>query len=438
MAAIGDHLANCSECHRLFHETFQKRRNYAPVAIDLSSEKWLRDEHLDYEWLTAYIDDAMEEDEREMTEVHLKLCGRCRKEVEEFIVWRREIKSELKVRYIPDQQTNPLESFFGWWSWLKEVRSPAYALAILLVIGAAITLAMLFLKPGPNGQEKQQAKVSPSPSVLVSTTPIFNNNATPALVVKPTPLIRESPGTQSHPAGSKKGTPNTTTPTTKPIISLNDGDHQVAIAKSGRLTGLEKLPPTLTRSVKDFLSSEKIERPAALTDLAGNKSDLRGEGNQSSFKLLSPARIVISDDRPAFKWESLSGAESYRVYVSDSRSRKVADSGLLPRTETQWLSPLPLKRGEVYSWTVGAVVNGEEIVSPSASEPEVKFKVLSEKEVRGLNLLKQNTNSHLALGVYYAQAGMIAEAEREFQELAHNNSNSPVARRLLNIIQSWR
>lgn len=438
MAAIGKHLANCSECHQLFHETFQQRRNYAPVVIDLSPEKWLRDEHLDYEWLTAYVDDAMEKDGLEMTEVHLKLCGQCREEVEEFIAWRREIAPELKVRYVPDDRAALRKWSLGSWSWLKIARKPAYAFAILLTISAAITLAILFLKSGPNGQEKQQANVSPSPSVLVSTTPILNNDPTPVLVVTPTPQTRASPGIRPQQAGSKKETLNTITRTTKPTISLNDGDHLVVIDKSGRLTGLEGLPPELERSVKEFLSSEKIESPTTLTDLAGNRSDLRGEGNQSSFKLLSPARIVISDDRPAFKWEGLRGAESYRVYVSDSRSRKVADSGLLSRTETQWASSLPLKRGEVYSWTVGAAVNGEEIVSPSASEPEVKFKVLSEEKVRELNLLKQSTDSHLAFGVFYAQAGMIAEAEREFQELANNNSNSLIARRLLNTIRSWR
>lgn len=438
MAAIGEHLANCFECHQLFHETFQKRRNYAPVVIDLSPEKWLRDEHLDYEWLTAYVDSAMESDEREMTEIHLRLCRQCREEVEDFIAWRRKTEPELKVRYMPDDRASSREWILGWRDLLKVVRRPAYAFTILFAIGAAIMLVILFLNTAPNGHENQQANVSPSPSVLVSTTPIFNSNVSPSPVVTPTPQTRASPGTRVHPAGSKSETPITITPTTKPTITLNDGNRLVAIDKSGRLTGLERLPPELERSVKDFLSSEKIERPVALTDLAGNKGDLRGEGNQSSFKLLSPARIVISDDRPAFKWESLSGAESYRVYVSDSRSRKVADSGLLSRTETRWLSSLPLKRGEVYSWTVGAVVNGEEIVSPSASEPEVKFTVLSEEEVRELNFLKQSTNSHLALGVFYAQAGMIAEAEREFQELANNNSNSPIARRLLNVIRSWR
>lgn len=438
MAAIGEHLANCAECHQLFHEIFQKRRNFAPVVIDLSPEKWLRDEHLDYEWLTAYVDDAMEKDEREMTEIHLRLCGQCREEVEEFIAWRQETEPELKVRYSNDDRADSREWTWRSWDWLRVIRKPAYAFAVLLAVGAAITLAILFLKSGPNNRDGQQANASPSPSVLVSTTPIANNSPTPDLVVKPTPQIRASPGTQLQQAGSKSAPPNTIATATKPTISLNDVNRVVAIDKFGRLTGLAKLPPELERSMRRVLLSEEIERPAALTDLEGNRGDLRGESNQSSFKLLSPARIVVSDDRPVFKWESMRGAESYRVYVSDSRSRKVADSGLLPRTETQWSSSLPLKRGEVYSWTVGAVVNGEEIVSPSASEPEVKFKVLSEQEVRELNLLKQTTNSHLALGVFYAQAGMVTEAEREFQELADRNSNSPIVRRLLSAIRSWR
>ncbi|MGE0129319.1 MAG: zf-HC2 domain-containing protein [Blastocatellales bacterium] len=437
MAAIGEHLANCPECHQIFHEVFQKRRNFAPVVIDLSPEKWLRDEHLDYEWLTAYVDNAMEKDEREMMEIHLRLCGQCREEVEEFIAWRRKTEPELKVRYMSDDRAGSRKWVLGSWDWLSMTRKPAYAFAVLLAI-AAITLAILFLKSGSNNRDEQQVNASPSPSVLVSTTPIVNSSPTPDLVVKPTPQIRASPGTQPQQAGSKNGPPNTITLATKPTISLNDGNRVVAIDLSGKLTGLAKLPPELERSIRQVLLSEEVERPAVLTDLEGNRGDLRGEGNQSSFKLLSPTRAVVSDDRPVFKWESLRGAESYRVYVSDSRSRKVADSGLLSRTESQWSPPSPLKRGEVYSWTVGGVINGEEIVSPSASEPEVKFKVLSEEEVRQLSLLRQTTNSHLALGVFYAQAGMIAEAEREFQKLADRNPNSPIVRRLLNTLRSWR
>ena len=300
MAAIGEHLANCSECHQLFHETFQKRRNFAPIVIDLSPEKWLRDEHLDYEWLAAYVDGAMVDDEREMTEVHLKLCGQCREEVEEFIAWQRDSEPELKVRYLLDDRADPRKWVWGSWDWLRMIRKPAYAFAVLLAIGTTITFAILFLKSGPNSQIRQQANSSPSPSVLVSTTPVVNNDPTPILGATPTPQIRASPSTQPQQSGSKNAPPNTITTATKPTISLNDGNRVVAIDKSGKLTGLAKLPPELERSMKRVLLSEEVEHPAVLTELEGNRGDLRGEGNQSSFKLLSPARIVDSDDRPVF------------------------------------------------------------------------------------------------------------------------------------------
>lgn len=116
MAAIGEHLANCPECHKLFHEIFQQRRNYAPVVIDLSPEKWLRDEHLDYEWLTAYVDCTMESDERAMTEIHLRLCRQCREEVEDFIAWRRRTEPELKVRYMPHNRASSREWVLGAYS----------------------------------------------------------------------------------------------------------------------------------------------------------------------------------------------------------------------------------------------------------------------------------------------------------------------------------
>jgi hypothetical protein len=67
--------------------------------------------------------------------------------------------------------------------------------------------------------------------------------------------------------------------------------------------------------------------------------------------------------------------------------------------------------------------------------PETKFKVLEEVKARELNPLKR-ANSHLALGVFYTLEGMAAEVEREFQILDDNNSHSPIAQRLLRIIES--
>jgi len=85
---------------------------------------------------------------------------------------------------------------------------------------------------------------------------------------------------------------------------------------------------------------------------------------------------------------------------------------------------------------VVAVVDGKEIVSPDASSPEMKFKVLSTSGLQQLTRLKK-TSSHLALGVFYAQKGMIADAEREFQMLVLKNPGSRSANKLLREIQSW-
>ena len=66
----------------------------------------------------------------------------------------------------------------------------------------------------------------------------------------------------------------------------------------------------------------------------------------------------------------------------------------------------------------------------------MKFKVLSESSLRELEQIKQ-ARSHLALGVFYANEGMLTEAEREFQILVGDNPRVPVLKKLLTQIQSW-
>jgi hypothetical protein len=80
---------------------------------------------------------------------------------------------------------------------------------------------------------------------------------------------------------------------------------------------------------------------------------------------------------------------------------------------------------------------GKEIVSPSASAPEVKFAILSSNDWNELNQLKKS-NSRLALGVFYAKVGLVTEAEREFQKLIQLNPQSELPRKLLQSVRSAR
>ena len=102
---------------------------------------------------------------------------------------------------------------------------------------------------------------------------------------------------------------------------------------------------------------------------------------------------------------------------------------------TEWKVTQALKRGEVYAWTVVAVIDGKEIVSPGPAASEMKFQVLSMRSLQQLNKLKK-TRSHLALGVFYANAGLTAEAQQEFRELVRLNPKSKLASNLLKAVSS--
>lgn len=223
------------------------------------------------------------------------------------------------------------------------------------------------------------------------------------------------------------------------VAELNDGGQKITIDSAGNVTGLDQLTPTDVQTVKETLLAQNVTGPADLAELVGEHGTLRGNPVEGqSFKLISPARTVTANDRPTLKWASIPGAASYRVYVGDAGTCEVASSGELLPPVTEWTPSAPLPRGKVYTWAVIAKINGSDVIVPAASQPEMKFKVLSGETLRDLTALQTRTRSHLALGIFYARAGMLEDAEREFQALIKQNPQSAVAMRLLRSVQSWR
>jgi hypothetical protein len=117
------------------------------------------------------------------------------------------------------------------------------------------------------------------------------------------------------------------------------------------------------------------------------------------------------------------------------RDKLIARSDELPTERREWKLTQSLKRGEVYVWIVVAVIDGREIVSPGPAAPEMKFHVLSMRSLEQLNTLKK-TRSHLALGVFYANAGLTADAQQEFRELVRLNPTSKLASNRLKAVSS--
>jgi hypothetical protein len=221
------------------------------------------------------------------------------------------------------------------------------------------------------------------------------------------------------------------------VAGLNDETGAVTVDRVGNVSGLDEIPENQRQAIGEALVGQDIKEPAIGAELAGAAIHLRGPSEGPTFRLLSPERTVIVSDRPAFQWQRLPGASSYKVVVGDLKGHAVASSELLSSNQTTWTPLTPLKRGEIYSWGVEATVDGKKIYAPGITETEMKFKVLSESSVRELEQLKK-VRSHLALGVFYANEGMVAEAEREFQILVRDNPRVPVLKKLLMQIQSWR
>ena len=415
LATVARHLAKCSDCGGQFVSSLRRQKGTAAVSFNLAPEFWLKHEHIDYDQLVEFADDKLEATDRELIDLHLEVCPHCKEDVRSFLAFREQIASELEVSYATVHDA-PRSKVSWWTQWNTLAWKPAYA-AVLIIMGLAVIFGAILLKRRSDNLQAQRNQPSQN-----------------------TPAGRESPRQENSKNNSPTfpAVPNEA-PITEPnagdaVIALEDESGRVTVAKSGSVSGLDDVPAPTRDLIAKALTSEAIEKPAVLRDLAGPDSRLRGTNSAQSFKLMAPARAVILDAQPVFKWEKLPGASGYRVYVTDPQGREVAKSDDLPQRTTEWKSTTLLKRGEIYSWSVVAVVDGKEIVSPGPALPEMKFKILSSGNLQELNHVRR-TRSHLARGITFAKFGMIPEARREFQRLLALNPKSDVARKLLRSLQ---
>jgi hypothetical protein len=133
------------------------------------------------------------------------------------------------------------------------------------------------------------------------------------------------------------------TPTQAPSVEdsakvaiLKDAGGEVTIERDGRIRGLDEVSENSRQYVARAALSEQIAPSDVLRRLSGEPGGLRGnDDGPQEFRLLYPVRRVVSEARPVFRWESLGGVSSYRVYVLDQDGNQVSQSEELPPTQTQ-------------------------------------------------------------------------------------------------------
>jgi hypothetical protein len=425
LAAVAQHAADCELCHHQLTEKLQHQRGAGPIGFTLAPEFWFRHDHIDFEQLVGLANENLDSTTQEIIALHLQSCGGCREDVRSFLAFRKQSARDMEVSYGPTQHVSASDGFSGqpWWRSLSW--KPTYAVAAVLLAAIALVILGIVLKRRSDSLEANKNKPT---QINIQASPIPTNS--PAQLPSPSGV---EPSRLPDAASNPNSIDNSTA-----IAVLKDGRSEVTIDKSGMVSGLDEISSISRQEIAQVVLTQRMATPEILKDLGGQDSSLRG-GNTAgpSFRMVYPARRVITEDRPSFKWESVAGASSFRVYVMNSRGSEIAKSEDLAASQTQWQPTTSLKRGEIYSWVVTAVVNGKEVVAPAASAPEMKFAVLSVKDMQELSQLKK-AGSHLALGVFYARAGLLSQSEREFQKLSQLNPHSEVPKKLLRGVRSLR
>src|SRR5580765_5532384 len=409
---IYDHVLACEACRRLVVTSKAEAVALGALTEHLVTMEGEEAYHLDLETMEAFVDDKLDALDRSTVKLHIEDCAKCSDEVSDL----RESLATMKAvsrRRSSDAPTVGVAS-----NWPNVFSGPVrIAAMIALVAFAAIILTVLLRWRSSNPSITTGAQPTPfaSPRVpVLAPSPNLGVNA---------PNLAENPPSKERREEPRK------------VIALRDGPTEIAINEDGNVIGVSSLPAETRQAVREALTEERLNRPSVLDDVTSTEVSVRGPESEERINISSPAKTVINNNKPTLRWKPSKTAEAYRVEISDETFHQVAKSGDLPATTQSWTPYTSLKRGGIYTWTIRAVNKGGE---PSAVTSQAKFKILDNEKVRQLNRLKSGSQSHLALGIFYAREGMLTEAEREMGILVKDNPNSAVAKKLLREIKAWR
>jgi hypothetical protein len=397
--ALDDHLAACEACRDKLQEGIPARATLLALQSSLQIEPRAASDHPLREQLSAYAGGRLDEVGRELIESHFEFCQQCAAQIEELRAYA-ERQAEASVRASVSTAATVAQPGF-----LAKMFDLRFSSAFRFAGATAAALIILALALWLLSKTGKQDDVVVTPSPVPSPTSI-------------------SPS------------PEATAPT---LLALNDGAGRVTLDAQGNLTGLESLSPADQQRIKMALMTRKVETPKTLRELKSASGAVMGSPTDASFALLSPIGKIVTSNRPTLRWQPLRGAISYQVTITDSRAnyKEVAVSPAL--SDAKWTVDHPLKRGRVYAWQVTARTENGEVKAPALNAPEARFKVLEQAKTDELaRAEKAYAGSHLSLGLLYVQAGLLDEAEREFQALVKANPESDVAKNLLSDVRAKR
>ena len=415
LLAADSHLTLCDVCHARMIEWPGLSDKVSGVARSFDDAVAKEFTHLTYEQMAALVDDQIGEIDLEILRSHLDWCPACETEVSAL----REVRSTMATR--EKETTKPPSANRGPFSerFMPLRPLPAFsllALAMLVIIAVTSFLISIPMRRENASARERVAELERSNASLkerYAAVDSLQNEL--AELRQQNEQLRQAAETQA-------------------VVTLNDGGGRIILDARGNLSGIQA--PGYEQTVKDALRTERLKLPASLQEVRSQSGTLMG-GGQAEFSVRSPVGIIIETDRPTFRWTAVDGGASYTVTIYDSKLSKVTESDTLPSTE--WTPPSALARGRTYIWQVRATREGRQVVAPSPAAGRAKFKVLEQSRVDQIAQAKRSSyKSHLVMGLVYAEAGLLTEAENEFNSLLKENPDSSTARKLLQSVKLAR
>jgi hypothetical protein len=404
LLAVSDHLDQCDLCRQRIEAGLDGEGTFFALHEQTFGDDGLSSAHLTTGQTAEFVDKNLSGEALQVVVDHLGSCEQCALAVEDLRAFRNEVAPSLDREFRPLEVPAVTAS-----SWRERFVSlfrmspvPAFGGAALAVILLVFVAWVVWRVPKKGGGE--EVVVVPSPSLQPTPAPV--------------------PSVQPEPA--------------QVVAQLNDGAGVVSLDQEGKLSGADDVPPGYQDLLKKALSGQRVEKSSQLQGLSRPSSALMGSNDPGrEFSVLEPGGNVLMSDRPAFRWSRMEGATGYVVEVYDEQFKLVSSSPQV--TGLTWTTPQALPRGHVYSWQVKATTDGQEITSPRPPAPQAKFRVLDQAKVNELMRAKRAYgSSHLMLGLLYAEAGLLKEAEAELRLLRRANPDSEIARNLLRQIQAIR
>ncbi len=331
------------------------------------------DNHLSDEELDAVIDEGVEHP-------HLAACAMCRAEVEDL----RSFDGSSGTR-----------AFLGTEALRGTRERWLLAAAVGFAVIALSAIAVLLQRSSPDVPATASAQ-APAPLIPVIAAPV---TAPP-----PSPSV---------------------------VASLADGAGRIELLRDGSVAGVVLRSPRDADDVRAVMSGRRIFIPTFLAALPGGVRG--GDAGAHPLHVIEPFRSAVLEPRPRFWWTPVPNARSYRVAVFDAGYEEIARSEAL--SGTSWTPPQPLPAGVDLTWHVIADTEAGEISSAGPHSAEAVFRVLPAKQAAEVEAGEAHyRHSHLMRGLLYSRNGLLHDADREFQALAAQNPDSPVARALIDAV----